>query len=101
MFGDSTTSAGASGVRNALVSMAVMGAVNWLVLGPMTTSTMKERKRQETRDGKKYWDAGPQSKEMQGLNWRFTVLHSISALVNLIDVGVCVWYGVWLGDRLV
>lgn len=61
---------------------------------------MKERKRQETRDGKKYYDAGEQSKEMQRLNRAFGQMHGVSALTNLVGLGVTVWYGVLLAERL-
>lgn len=61
---------------------------------------MKERKHQETRDGKKYHDQGPQSKEMQRLNKAFGRMHGVSALTNLVGLGVTVWYGFLLAERL-
>lgn len=67
----------------------------------MTTSTMKTRKHQETRDGKKYYDAGPKSKEMEALNMKFSILHGVSSTINMIEVGVLFWYGGVLGGRLV
>jgi len=81
--------------------MALCGLTNWLILGPMTTSTMRTRKHQETRDGKKYYDAGPKSKEMEALNFKFSVLHGVSSLINLVEVGALFWYGGVLGNRLV
>ncbi|QDS74046.1 hypothetical protein FKW77_009190 [Venturia effusa] len=84
----------------AITGMALCGLTNWLILGPMTTATMKVRKHQETRDGKKCYDAGPQSREMQALNRKFSVLHGVSSLVNMVEVVVLFWYGGVLGGRL-
>ncbi len=54
----------------------------------------------ETRDGKKYYDDGPHSKEMERLNKAFSQMHGISALVNLLGLGVTMWYGFLLAERL-
>jgi hypothetical protein len=89
-----------SGVRTALLSMLLLGLANWVVFGPMTTGTIRARKHQETRDGKKYYEKGEQSSEMLRLNKRFSVLHGLSSLVNLVNIGVSVWYGTWLASRL-
>jgi hypothetical protein len=75
-----------------LASSAVLGALNWLWLGPWTTKVMKLRKHQETRDGKKSYDEGPQSAEMKRLNSTFSKLHGASSLVNLVDIILLVWY---------
>lgn len=83
-----------------LLITALSGAANMLVIGPMTTTCMKERKHQETRDGKRYHDAGPHSDAMQGLNKRFMILHSISSSVNLVGCLTTLWYGFYLGERL-
>ena len=69
-------------------------------MGPVTTRIMKERKHQETRDGKRYHDPGPHSKEMERLNGRFGRMHGASALTNLVALGVTVVYGVLLSERL-
>lgn len=61
---------------------------------------MKERKQQETRDGKRCHDPGPHSKEMERLNKRFGRMHGASALTNLVALGLTVVYGVLLSDRL-
>jgi hypothetical protein len=82
-----------------LAGMAVLGAMNWLWLGPWTTKVMRERKHQETRDGKKYTDQGPQSDEMQRLNKTFSALHGASSLVNLVDIFVMVYYAFVLAGR--
>lgn len=78
----------------------VCAAANLLYLGPQTTKVMRERKHQETRDGKKSHDAGPHSPEMERLNKRFFNLHGASSLVNLIGLVGTVWYGFYLGARL-
>ena len=78
----------------------LMGAVNCWYVGPATTKTMKERKHQETRDGKKSYDPPPHSEEMQALNKRFMVLHGASSTLNLIAGVTTLWYGFTLGARL-
>lgn len=52
------------------------------------------------RDGKEWWDEGPQSEEMQVLNKRFGSLHGISMLVNLATLVSTVAYGFTLGARM-
>lgn len=79
----------------------VAGLVNAAYVGPLTTKTMRERKHQETKDGKKSYDAGPHSPEMQALNRKFGQLHGASTLVNLAGVVATLWYGFYLGDRLI
>lgn len=80
--------------------MLVTGLINWLYVGPQTTEIMKLRKHQETRDGKKSYDVGPHSAEMQKLNKQFGVLHGVSSLVNLVGFLSMCWYGVVLGEGL-
>lgn len=81
-------------------TMLVTGLINWLYVGPQTTEIMKLRKHQETRDGKKSYDVGPHSAEMQKLNKQFGVLHGVSSLVNLVGFLSMCWYGVVLGEGL-
>ncbi|KAF2817681.1 uncharacterized protein BDZ99DRAFT_431967 [Mytilinidion resinicola] len=81
-------------------TMIVTGVINWVWIGPETTKCMKERKHQETRDGKKSYDAGPHSAEMQRLNKRFGTLHGVSSLLNLAAFISTIWYGFVLGERL-
>lgn len=81
--------------------MFCCNVANFLVLGPTTTRIMKERKHQETRDGKKSYEDGPKSQEMERLNGLFGAWHSASALVNLLGLAVGVWYGFLLAERLV
>lgn len=80
--------------------MFVTALVNLVYIGPKTTEVMGLRKHQETRDGKKSYDAGPHSKEMQVLNKQFGILHSVSTLINLAGLGAMVWYGAILGEGL-
>jgi hypothetical protein len=92
------------GRSEALIPFSVMflcGLVNWAVVGPATTASMKRRKHQETREGKKYWEEGPKSEAMKSLNKEFSKLHGISSLVNLVEILVTVYYGVVLSQRLV
>lgn len=88
-----------------------------LYVGPETTRIMKERKHQgtkywldlrglllmivtETRDGKKSYDAGPHSTEMEKLNRSFGKMHGISSLINLGALISTVWYGFTLAARI-
>ncbi|KAJ5165724.1 uncharacterized protein N7500_007554 [Penicillium coprophilum] len=83
-----------------MATVAVTGLVNMFVLLPMTRNVMRERKHQETRDGKKSYDPAPHSKEMLALNKKFGRVHGISSLVNLASLIATVWYGVVLSKRL-
>ena len=81
-------------------TMFFTALLNLVYLGPQTTKVMGLRKHQETRDGKKSYDAAPPSSEMQALNRRFGILHGSSAFVNLVGLGAMVWYGGVLGQKL-
>lgn len=87
-------------VLTPIATIFVCAVANMVVIGPATTKCMKERKHQETRDGKKSYDAGPHSAEMQALNKRFGKLHGASSLANIIACIATVVYGVHLGNRL-
>lgn len=87
-------------VLTPLLTVFVTGLANAMAVGPATTKIMKERKHQETRDGKKSYDPGPQSKEMQALNQRFGRMHGISSLLNMIGFLATLWYGMSLAERL-
>ncbi|KAL3474172.1 hypothetical protein BJX99DRAFT_271847 [Aspergillus californicus] len=78
----------------------ITGLVNFAILRPMTINTMRERKHQETRDGKKSYDPAPHSKEMVALNKKFARVHGMSSLVNLVTLGATIFYGVVLSKRL-
>jgi hypothetical protein len=80
--------------------MFVTAVANLLYVGPKTTEIMRLRKHQETKDGKKSYDEGPHSQEMQALNKQFGVLHGISSLTNLVGLGAMIWYGAVLGSHL-
>ncbi|KAF2139737.1 uncharacterized protein K452DRAFT_254307 [Aplosporella prunicola CBS 121167] len=104
----STSTGGFSGLlqptnRAALVQLGLIfitSLANLTLVGPATTRTMRERKHQETRDGVRAYDAGPQSPEMVRLNRRFGILHGVSSLANLVGFLAVVGYGVGLSERL-
>lgn len=75
-------------------------STNLLVCGPATVRVIRERKHQETRDGKMSYDPPPHSKSMQQLNRQFSVLHGASSLLNLTAVIATVIYGFRLGAHL-
>lgn len=54
----------------------------------------------ETRDGKKYYDEGPKSAEMQRLNASFGKLHGISSALNLLGTFAMIYYGATLAELL-
>lgn len=62
---------------------------------------MRERKVQETKDGKKYYDEGPKSEAMEKLNKRFGIAHGVSSLVNMVGLIGTVGYGLVIADRMV
>ncbi|KAI6246456.1 Xanthocillin biosynthesis cluster protein D [Erysiphe necator] len=79
----------------------VTSSLNLLLVGPATTKAMRDRKVQETRDGKKYTDPGPHSEEMQRLNSLFSKLHGISSLLNLMGFISTISYSFTLARRIV
>ncbi|KAJ5266709.1 hypothetical protein N7478_009517 [Penicillium angulare] len=83
-----------------LATIAVTGLINNVFLRPLTIKIMRERKHQETRDGKKSYDPAPHSKEMVALNKRFGRVHGISALINLAAFAATLYYGAVLSKRL-
>ncbi|QIW95796.1 hypothetical protein AMS68_001314 [Peltaster fructicola] len=83
-----------------IVIMLGTALVNLIYFGPATTRTMRERKHQETRDGKKSTDAGPHSAEMQRLNKKFGALHGASAAIDLVGFIAMIVYGMDLSERL-
>ncbi|WPG98427.1 Hypothetical protein R9X50_00121700 [Acrodontium crateriforme] len=87
---------------SALAPIAVMfgtSIVNLLYFGPATTKVMKQRKHQETRDGRKYNEL-PKSPEMQKLNSSFGRLHGISSLSNVVALAAMIFYGFALAEKL-
>ncbi|KAK8153704.1 hypothetical protein IWX90DRAFT_76605 [Phyllosticta citrichinensis] len=89
-----------STATNLTIAMAAGGLLNLVLVGPQTTAVMRERKHQETRDGKKSYDAGPHSKEMEALNRKFAILHGVSSATNLVVLGAVVAYAFLVGARL-
>jgi hypothetical protein len=99
-----------------IATMFVTSLANLVYLGPTTTKVMIERKHQgmqnglrkasghlhgaETRDGKRSYDSGPQSTEMEKLNKKFGALHGASTVVNLIGFGAMIWYGATIARRM-
>ncbi|KAF2209264.1 hypothetical protein CERZMDRAFT_47401 [Cercospora zeae-maydis SCOH1-5] len=81
-------------------AMFATSLLNLLVLGPATTKVMKERKHLETKEGKRYYDPGPKSPEMQRLNSSFGKLHGASSLANVVGLGAMIWYGFALAAML-
>jgi hypothetical protein len=87
-------------VLTPLAIMFVTGLVNLVYIGPKTTQIMRERKHQETRDGKKSYDPGEQSEAMQALNKQFGIAHGMSSLVNMVGGVATLWYGFYLAERI-
>ncbi|PGH30207.1 hypothetical protein GX50_07034 [[Emmonsia] crescens] len=83
-----------------LLTMFLAGLTNRLVVGPMTAKIMRQKKHQETIDGKKSYDPPPHSKEMLRLNKSFARVHGVCSLISLLSLSSAVWYGVVLADRL-
>jgi len=83
-----------------LATIFVTSLTNMAFIGPATTKIMRERKHQETRDGKKYYDPAPHSNEMQKLNKAFGSMHGISSLLNMAGFIATLWYGISLAARI-
>ncbi|KAL8727957.1 MAG: hypothetical protein Q9166_005722 [cf. Caloplaca sp. 2 TL-2023] len=87
-------------VMGPIVTIFAVNVVNLVWAGPKTNEIMRLRKHQETKDGKKAYDAPPHSKEMQKLNKSFSRMHGVSASLNLAALAMTVWYGVVLAERI-
>ncbi|PGH15991.1 hypothetical protein AJ80_05367 [Polytolypa hystricis UAMH7299] len=83
-----------------IATVFISGLANRFVIGPQTTKVMRERRHQETIDGKKSYDPAPHSKEMVRLNKSFGRMHGISSAVSLTAVLATVYYGTILAQRL-
>ena len=83
-----------------LATIFVTSLVNLVYIGPTTTKVMRDRKHQETRDGKKSYDNPPHTAEMQELNRRFATMHGVSSLLNMVGCVATVWYGFYLAGRI-
>ncbi|KZT74895.1 hypothetical protein DAEQUDRAFT_720081 [Daedalea quercina L-15889] len=80
-----------------LASVLLMQAANHFVVGPLTSKTMFERHKLEKAEGKSYSEQGV-SDDMKALNGRFSVLHGISSLFNLLAVIALIFHGLWIGN---
>lgn len=87
-------------VLTPLAIMFMTGVANLIYIGPKTTQIMRERKHQETKDGKKSYDAGEHSEAMQALNKKFGIAHGVSSLVNMVGCVATLWYGFYLAERI-
>ncbi|KAL8971405.1 MAG: hypothetical protein Q9183_001074 [Haloplaca sp. 2 TL-2023] len=83
-----------------IMGIFAINLANLTYISPQTNKVMRERKHQETRDGKKCFDPPPHSKEMQRLNKKFGIMHGASASLNLVSLAMIVWYGVVLSERV-
>ncbi|KAF8251784.1 hypothetical protein K440DRAFT_658434 [Wilcoxina mikolae CBS 423.85] len=83
-----------------MLATFLTSAANLGIVGPATTSVMRERKRQETIEGNKYYDEGEKSEAMTELNRRFAKLHGASSVLNLVGFVSTVVYGFALGGHL-
>ncbi|TFK30397.1 hypothetical protein FA15DRAFT_662353 [Coprinopsis marcescibilis] len=72
-------------------------ALNFIVVGPMTSKIMFKRQKLEKEEGVQYNDAKA-SADMKTLNKQFGMLHGISSLLNLGAVISLIIHGLWLGS---
>ncbi|KAI0024748.1 hypothetical protein F4780DRAFT_552747 [Xylariomycetidae sp. FL0641] len=84
-----------------LATAFVTGLVNLVYLLPTTNKITAKRRQQEKEDGKKSWDQGPHSPQMQALNKQFGQVHGISSLLNLVTLAATIVYGFNLAGRIV
>jgi hypothetical protein len=75
----------------------VSQALNYFVVGPLTSKTMFQRQKLEKKEGKVYSDPGV-SADIRALNRRFGLLHGISSLANLGAVIALGFHGLWIGN---
>ncbi|RMZ87466.1 hypothetical protein DV736_g5307, partial [Chaetothyriales sp. CBS 134916] len=87
-------------VLTPLAIIFVSAAANKVYIQKEVIKATRERKHQETRDGKKSHDPPPHSEAMKALNKKFAALHGASSLVNLLAVLATFWYGFTLAERL-
>lgn len=81
----------------ALALVLISQAVNYFVIGPLTSKTMFQRHKLEKEEGKAYNDHGV-SDAMKALNSRFGALHGVSSLANLSAVFALLFHGLWVGS---
>ncbi|KAH9937411.1 uncharacterized protein B0H18DRAFT_1081605 [Fomitopsis serialis] len=80
-----------------LVSVLVMQAANYFVVGPLTSKVLFERHKLEKSEGKSYNEQGV-STDMKTLNRRFGMAHGISSLCNLLAVISLIFHGLWIAN---
>jgi hypothetical protein len=83
-----------------LGTACLTGLLNWAYFLPVTNAITAKRRQQETKDGKKSYDAPPHSQEMTALNKKFGKIHGLSSLFNLVTFISVVTYGFTLGSRI-
>ncbi|KAH0556895.1 hypothetical protein GP486_005317 [Trichoglossum hirsutum] len=88
------------GVLLPLLTIFIPSLANLTLVDPATRRIIQERKRRESRDGKKSYDSPPHSKEMIRLNKAFGRIHGASALLNLVGFLGTLWYGVKIAEKL-
>ncbi|KAK3379377.1 hypothetical protein B0T24DRAFT_611611 [Lasiosphaeria ovina] len=88
------------GVLVPIAAVFLTGLANLAVVGPATTQCMDERRLLQKKDGKKSYDAPPHSKQMEALNKKFSILHGVSSLLNLVSFIASVVYGFTLSSWL-
>ncbi|EMR68365.1 hypothetical protein MGN70_010983 [Eutypa lata] len=81
-----------------LAVACVTGLANWAYFLPETNKLTARRRVQETKDGKRSYDAPPHSEEMAALNKRFGQLHGLSSLLNVVTLVATVAYGFHLSS---
>ncbi|PPQ92706.1 hypothetical protein CVT25_014013 [Psilocybe cyanescens] len=81
----------------ALATVFASQALNYFVVGPLTSKTMFQRQRLEKEEGKVYSDPGV-SADMKALNRRFGTLHGVSSLANLGAIIALGFHGLWIGN---
>ncbi|KAI1755430.1 hypothetical protein F4782DRAFT_527480 [Xylaria castorea] len=88
------------GVLVPLTTAFVTGLANLVYFLPETNKVTAQRRQQETKDGKRSWDKGSQSKDMKALNKKFGKLHGYSSMFNLATFVATIVYGVNLAARI-
>ncbi|KAK9452870.1 hypothetical protein V1511DRAFT_506608 [Dipodascopsis uninucleata] len=83
-----------------LAVAALTGLINAVIIGPMTVKLMTQRKAQEDKESKKYYEADV-SEEMKTLNKQFGAIHGISTIFNLATLFALCLYGVVLSNATV
>ncbi|EPQ61410.1 hypothetical protein GLOTRDRAFT_18389, partial [Gloeophyllum trabeum ATCC 11539] len=81
----------------ALATVFLSQAINYFVIGPMTSKTMFQRHKLEKEEGKSY-DQPDVSAQMKALNATFSSLHGISSLANLTAVIALAFHGLWIAE---